>query len=127
MAIFKPLADAEVEAIQWRGAWTDEDYVPGWLSRLASHEPSDMTIHVPCWNGTFAARPRDWIVRSPDGTVNVISDDSFRSLYDADNPEDDETTKAQKKLRAEAGDDDKPRKKTAQELGLGEAAGSGGR
>ncbi len=84
MAVYTPLADATVEAFQWLGDPFSEYNLPGWTSSLALHAPSDQMLHVPCWNGTFAARIGEWVVKGPTGDVNVVPDLVFRASYNVD-------------------------------------------
>lgn len=84
MAIYTPLADTAVEAFQWTGDPLSDYVLPGWANTLALHAPSDGTLDVPCWNGTFGARMGDWIVKDMFGAVTVVSNGMFSALYDVD-------------------------------------------
>ena len=102
MAVYKPLADIEVEAFQWVGDPLSNYALPGWANALALHTPTDNTLQVPCWNGTFAAKPGDWVVRGPAGRVEVLPDEMFSSLFDVDSVELEETRQSAEEKTAVA-------------------------
>jgi len=102
MAVFTPLADATVEAFQWVGDPLSAYNLPGWANNLSLHAPTDQMLHVPCWNGTFAARIGEWIVRGPTGDVSVVPDDVFRAMYNVDDVEVEETRETAEESDARA-------------------------
>lgn len=87
MTVYTPLPDATVDAFQWVGDPLGDYNLPGWANNLALHAPTDQMLHVPCWNGTFAARIGDWVVRDQSGAVTVLPDTMFRAMYNADDVE----------------------------------------
>ena len=94
MSLYKVLSDLEVEAFQWKGDPITDYALPGWASNLALHTPTDNMLHVPCWNGTFGARPGDWVVRVPSGAVEVWSDEIFSTMFDVDSVAIEETRRS---------------------------------
>lgn len=102
MAVYIPLAEATVEAFQWLGDPFSDYALPGWASGLALHAPTDQMLHVPCWNGTFAARIGEWVVKGPTGDVNVVPDLVFRASYNVDDVEVTETRRTAEESQAVA-------------------------
>jgi hypothetical protein len=102
--MYKPLADVEVEAFQWQGDPLGDYILPGWANALGLHTPTDNMLHVPCWNGTFAARAGDWVIRHPNGKVEVRPDDIFSAAYNVDDVEVEETRKTAEEKAAIAAD-----------------------
>jgi hypothetical protein len=100
MAVYTPLADATVEAFQWLGDPFSDYNLPGWASGMALHAPTDQMLHVPCWNGTFAARIGEWVVKGPTGDVNVVPDEVFRASYNADEVDVSETKRTAEESHA---------------------------
>lgn len=102
MAVYTPLADAAVEAFQWLGDPLADYALPGWANGMALHAPTDQMLHVPCWNGTFAARIGEWVVKGPTGDVSVMPDLVFRAMYDADDVDVTETKRTAEESHAVA-------------------------
>ena len=102
MAVYTPLPGATVEAFQWLGDPLADYNLPGWAVSLALHAPSDSTLHVPCWNGTFGAKVGDWIVKDSLGNVSVVPDAVFAASYNVDDVAVEETRKSAVERRAEA-------------------------
>lgn len=76
-----------VDAYQWLGgtatvaSFTSGATVGTWLKRLALHTPGDGSLHVPTTVGTLRANPTDWVALHPDGSVSVLPNATFTSLY----------------------------------------------
>ncbi len=102
MAVYTPLPDVTVEAFQWLGDPLSAYALPGWANSLALHAPTDSMLHVPCWNGTFAARIGEWVVRGPTGNIDVVPNDVFSALYNVDEVEVIETRRSAEELAAVA-------------------------
>lgn len=100
MAVYTVITDTKVEAFKWLGDPLLDYDLPGWAKGLALHAPTDGTLHVPCWNGTFLAKPGDWIVRDPIGAVSVVPSDMFAATYaldtEADKPRNGRSSSAKK-------------------------------
>lgn len=102
MATYTPLPEATVEAFQWIGDPLADYTLPGWANGLALHAPTDQMLHVPCYNGTFAARVGDWIVRDQLGNISVVPNAIFELGYNVFDVQVEETRKTADVRRAEA-------------------------
>jgi hypothetical protein len=102
MATYTPLAGVTVEAFQWLGDPLSDYTLPGWAGSLSMHTSSDQTLYVPCWNGTFAARISEWVVRNPTGELNIVPDVTFRTMYDVDAVDVTDTRRTAEESRAVA-------------------------
>jgi hypothetical protein len=71
-----------VHAFQWTGQSLAGSGVPYWAKQFALHVTSE-GLCVPCKVGTEIARPTDWIVQQPDGTLEVLTNAVFGQLYTA--------------------------------------------
>ena len=87
MASHAQKGGVSLDAYQWPGgtatttSFTAGSGVATWLKRLALHTPGDGTLQVPTATGVSTARPTDWVVQNPDGTVGVLTAVHFASLY----------------------------------------------
>lgn len=73
-------------AFQWTQGATIASVVAAnpqetWIRSLPFHTPGDGTLHVPTWQGTTRANPTDWVIKNPDGTVQVLTNSQFTTLY----------------------------------------------
>jgi hypothetical protein len=86
MASHVQIGSVAVDAFQWPGGTgasviTGIANLPYWAKALALHTPGDGTLCVPTWQGTVAIPPLAWVVRTPNGTVEVLSAAAFTALY----------------------------------------------
>ena len=83
MATHTQVGGVTVDAFQWNGGTIAAAALPAWTKQLAMQTPGDGTLHVPesTSRGTCRANTGDWVVRTTNGHVDIMSNTTFVLLY----------------------------------------------
>jgi hypothetical protein len=81
MATHTQIGSVQVDAFQWVGGSLGNYALPAWASALPMQTPGDGSLHVPTPRGTFRANVGDWAVRLSTGHIDIMSNNSFTTLY----------------------------------------------
>jgi hypothetical protein len=85
MATYTQLGSITIDAFQWNDGALSTYNLPIWAKRLALQQ-SGSTLCVPVGvakgnGGVLPANPTDWVYLAPDGSVHVVTNAYFVSLY----------------------------------------------
>lgn len=83
MATHTQIGSVTVDAFQWNGGTIAAANLPAWTKNLALQTPGDGTLHIPesPSRGTCRVNIGDWVVRTSNGHIDMMSATTFNILY----------------------------------------------